>query len=156
MAWWSKLGQGIKVDRAEAALPQGGGGSTLNLFDIVGGRVLLTSIIGEVGTVAIGAGANASKLKLDADTGTDRDICADLDIDAYGIGNLLGITGLNTDPMIPPAVAGSIEGQTVPVVLKAGALALECDGGAILGKIKWTMHYIPIDDGAYVTPVAIP
>ena len=157
MAWWSKLGLGQRVDRAEAALPQGGAGSTLNLFNIVGGRVLMTSIIGEVGTVAIGVGPNNSKLKLDASTGSDRDLCADLDIDAYGIGEVLGITGINTDTMIPPTPGyGSVEGMTVPVVLQDGALALECDGGAILGKIKWTLHYIPIDDGAYVQAVAIP
>ena len=153
-AWWDRLGFGQRVDRAEAVLPQT---TTLNIFNIVGGRVLMTSIIGEVGTVAIAAVANNTKLTATPDSGSNRDICTVTDNQSFGIGELLGITGIAANAMIPPTPGyGSVEGMTVPVVLKAGALTLDCGGNTVTGKVKWTMHYIPIDDGAYVEAVAIP
>ena len=153
MAWWDRLGFGKRVDRATAVLPQT---ATLNIFTIVGGRVLMTALVGEL-TEAIGAVANNTKFTTTPGSGTARDICAVEDIQSYQIGDLLGITGINTDAMIPPAPGyGSIEGMTVPVVLKAGVLTLDCAGNTAVGKAKWTMHYVTIDDGAYVEAVAIP
>lgn len=152
MAWWDKLGLGQRVERGTALLPMA---ASLNIFTIVGGKVLMTSLVGEI-TAAIGAVLNQSKLLTTPTLGSPRDICADLDTQSYAEGDLLGITGINTDAMIPPATDGCIEGMTIPVILKAGVLTLECDGNTVVGKVKWTLHYIPIDDGAYVEIVAIP
>ncbi len=152
MAWWDKLGLGRRVERGTAVFPQTG---SLNIFTIVGGKVLMTFLLGEL-TEAVGAVANTTKFTATPTDGTARDICANTDTQSYAIGDLLGISGLATDTLLPPATAGALEGQTVPVVLKAGVLTLACGGNTVVGKAKWTMHYIPIDDGAYVEIVAIP
>lgn len=147
-AWWEKIGGlGEQADAALAALPQS---KAENLFTISGGRVLMTAIIGEVTTV-IETAANNLKLTATPTTGTARDICANRDIGTapWQEGDVLGITGINTDAMIPAVSAGSVEGVTVPVVLQEGTLDWACDASKT-GKIKWTMRYIAIDDGAQV------
>jgi len=147
-AWWDKIGGlGERADAPTAALPQT---KAENLFTISGGRVLMTSIIGEVTTV-IAAAANNLKLTATPTLGTPRDIAANLDIGTapWQEGDVLGITGINTDAMIPATSAGSVEGMTVPVVLQEGTLDWEC-GASKTGNVKWTMRYIALDEGALV------
>ena len=139
-----KLGYGIKVDRATATLPQSTAGA---LFNIKGGRVLLTSIVGEVTTV-IETQANNTKLTADPTTGTDVDICADLNITADEEGCLYGITGLFSDALVGGG-AGATVVQRNPVVLPVGDLDLTC-AASNTGEVKWSVTYIPLDDGAYM------
>lgn len=133
---------GAKLDRDTSTLPQT---TTLALFTITGGRVLLTSIVGEV-TTAIQNQANNTKLTSTPTTGTAVDICAVLDIANDEIGCLYGITGLFSDAMV-----GSNAGATViprnPVVLPIGTLHLTC-AASNTGNVKWTATYIPLDDEA--------
>lgn len=145
MAWWDKLGNGKRVIRPAADLPAA---AAANIFTIVGGTVMVTQILGIVTTVIQNIPCNL-KLTGTPDTGTARDICANLNIQAYAEGDVLGITGINTDAMIPAASAGNIEGQTVPVILKAGTIDQETSA-APTGQIQWIVFYIPIDDGAYI------
>lgn len=142
-----KLLLGRKVDRATATLPQGAAAA---IYNIVGGRVLMTAIVGEV-TVAIG-GANATKLVANPTVATagDTDLCATVDIDTCDIGDLLSITGTPGDAMLV-AHKGAV--QTMGphgVIMQTGTLDLNC-AGSVAGSVKWTLFYIPIDDGAYVT-----
>lgn len=136
---------GTKVDRATAALPQT---TASALFTISGGRVILTSIVGEVTTV-IQTQANNTKLVANPTTGTDVDICAVLDITADEVGCLYGITGTFSD-----ALVGANAGATIlparRVVLPAGTLDLSC-AASNTGSVKWSLTYIPLDDGASVT-----
>lgn len=135
---------GRKVERATATLPQT---TAAALFTIAGGRVLLTSIVGEV-TTAIQNQANNTKLTANPTTGTDVDICAVLNTAADEVGCLYGITGLFSD-----ALVGANAGATVlprnPVVLPAGTLDLSC-AASNTGSVKWTLTYVPLDDGASV------
>lgn len=139
-----KLQFGVKVDRATATLPQT---TAAAIFNVLVGRVLLTQIVGEVTTV-IQTQANNTKLTGNPTTGTAVDICAALDITADEAGCLYGITGLNTDALIG-ADAGALPGQTRPVVLAVGTLDLDC-AASNTGSIKWTVFYVPVDDGAYM------
>lgn len=133
---------GNTVSKATAALPQT---TTATLFTITGGRVLLTSIVGEVTTV-IQTQANNTKLVATPTTGTAVDICAVLDISAKEAGCLFGITGLFSDAMV-----GANAGATViprnPVVLPIGTLKLNC-AASNTGNVKWICTYIPLDVGA--------
>lgn len=135
---------GFRVDRATAALPQ-----TTNhaLFNIVGGRVLMTAIIGEV-TTAIGGADNA---KLTAyptvTTAGDTDLCATVDINTCDVGDVLSITGTPADAMLVAHGGAAQIGKAV--VLPIGTLNLDCDASRT-GNIKWSLFYIPLDDGAYV------
>lgn len=135
---------GILVDRATAALPQSVAAA---IFTITGGRVLITSIIGEVTTVIQTQACN-TKLVANPDVGTSVDMCAVLSITADEVGCLYGITGVPADAMI-----GTNAGLTrVPdhgLVLNTGSIDLDC-AASNTGSVKWTLTYVPIDNGAAV------
>jgi len=122
-------------------------GAAYDLFTISGGRILVTQIIGEF-TVAV---VNAVTISLLATptTGTARQICTGLLTTGYAIGDLLGITGVNTDPMLPPASSSVIEGQTFGVMVSEGVISL-ANNLADVGSIQWTLKWIPIDNAAAV------
>lgn len=135
---------GTKVDRATAALPQ----TTAHaLFTVSTGRILLTSIVGQV-TTAIQNQANNTKLVANPTTGTSVDICAVLSIANDEAGCLYGITGLFTD-----ALVGSNAGATViprnQIVIPVGTIDLDC-AASNTGSVKWSITYVPLDDGASV------
>ncbi|NUP18440.1 MAG: hypothetical protein HOZ81_20615, partial [Streptomyces sp.] len=77
------------------------------------------------------------------------DLCAVLDITADQVGCLYGITGLFSDAMV-----GANAGATVlprnPVVVAAGTIDLSC-AASNTGSVKWSVTYIPLDNGASVT-----
>jgi len=140
-----KLQYGLKVDRATATLPQTTAGA---IFNVLVGRVLLRQIVGEVTTV-IQTQANNTKLTANPTTGTSVDICAALDITADEAGCLYGISGLNTDALIG-IDAGAVPGQLRDVVLPVGTLDLDC-AASNTGSVKWSVLYVPLDDGAYMS-----
>jgi len=136
---------GMRVDRATATLPQT---TAAAIFTITGGRVAITQIVGEV-TTLIQTQANNTKLTANPTTGTSVDICANLDISADEAGCLYGISGLNTDALIG-INAGALPGQTRPVVVNVGTIDLAC-AASNTGSVKWSIFYVPVDDGAYIT-----
>jgi len=135
---------GARVDRATATLPQT---TASALFTVAGGRVAITSIIGEV-TVAIQNQANNTKLTSAPTTGTAVDICAVLNTAADEIGCLYGISGLNSDALIG-LNAGALPGQVRDVIVPIGSINLDC-AASNTGSVKWTLFYVPIDAGATV------
>ena len=139
-----KLLLGIKVDKASFTLPATATGS---LFTVTGGRILLTSIIGEV-TTLVQTQANNTKLISTPTTGTAVDMCVVLDITADEAGCLYGITGVPAT-----ALVGTNAGLTVQMynyqIIPIGTIGLSC-AATNTGATKWSMTYIPIDDGAAV------
>jgi len=135
---------GLQVLRATATLPQGAAGA---LFTIAGGRIVLTSIVGEV-TTLIQTVANATKLTSNPTVGTSVDMCGTLDITADEVGCLYGITGVPAT-----ALLGTNAGLTVQMynyqILPIGTIDLDCAGSAT-GSVKWQLTYFPLDDGASV------
>jgi len=142
-----KVQFGLQVNRATAALPAS---TTGGLFTIATGRVLLTGIIGEVTTVIQTQACN-TKLLHTPTTGTAVDLCAVLNITADEVGCLYGITGLFSDAMVG-ANAGAGVYPRNPVVLPIGTLGLNT-AATNTGSVKWTVTYVPLDDGATVTAV---
>lgn len=136
---------GRRVDRSTAALPQT---TQSALFTVAGGRVLMLGIVGEVTTI-IQNQANNTKLVANPTTGTDVDICAVLSIANDEVGCLYGITGLFTDAMVG-ANAGASVWPRNPVILPVGTLDLSC-AASNTGAVKWSLFYVPLDDGAIVT-----
>lgn len=144
---FTELVLGFRVDRATAALPQTTDGA---LFTISGGRILLTSIVGEVTTV-IQTQANNTKLKFNPDaTGADQDLCAVLDISADPVGELYTIDGTVGNAMRSDLLIGlnSLYGAG-GLILSEGAIELDC-AASNTGSVAWTLTYLPIDDGAAV------
>lgn len=138
------LAFGIKVDRATAVLPQTTSGT---LFTVAGGRVLVTNITGEVTTV-IQTQANNTKLVATPTTGTAVDMCAVLDISADEVGCLYTITGLPSDAMYGPN-AGLGQVMSRGLVVPIGTIKLSC-AASNTGSVKWSITYLPWDDGASV------
>lgn len=135
---------GLRVDRATATLPAT---TAAALFTVVGGRVAITQVVGEVTTV-IQTQANNTKITGNPTTGTAVDICAVLNISADEVGTLYGVTGIVADAMIG-VNAGALAGQKNNVVVNAGTIDLSC-AATNTGSVKWSIFYVPIDDGAYI------
>lgn len=136
---------GLKVDRATATLPQTAAAA---IFNVVGGRVCITEIIGEV-TTAIQNQANNTKLTANPDNGTSVDMCAVLSIANDEVGTLYGITGTVGDAMIG-VNAGCVPEQAKGIIVNTGTIDIDC-AASNTGSVKWTVLYYPIDDGAYIT-----
>lgn len=136
---------GIRVDRATATLPQTAAAA---IFNIVGGKVLITGIVGEV-TTAIQNQANNTKLTANPTTGTSVDLCAVLDIANDEVGCLYGCTGTVSNALVG-ANAGYAPWPTFAFVVNTGTIDLDC-AASNTGSVKWSLFYVPLDDGAYVT-----
>lgn len=131
---------GSVVQRSAKILPQS---ATEPLFTVSGGRVMIVQILGEVTTVIQ---TQACNLKLNANptVGTSVDICADLNISALAVGILLGITGTFATAM---AQGLALVAQASPTVVSAGTIDA-ITSASNTGGFKWTVRYVPIDDGA--------
>jgi len=136
---------GVRVTRAAANLPQG---AQAALFTVSGGRIVLTSIVGEVTTV-IQNQLNNTKLVANPTVGNDVDLCAVANIQNDAVGTLYAITGTLADAMTK-AASGALAHQGGWIIVAAGAIELNC-AAANTGQIKWTLHYVPLDEGAVVT-----
>lgn len=120
--------------------------ATVALFTVAGGKVLVTSLIGEVTTVI--TVANSYKLQHNPTVGTTADLVAATDIGTTDtpLGNLLGFTGVKTDSIITGP--GRCSTLTSPIVLTAGSI--EHVSAGTDGAITWVLTYVPLDDGASV------
>ena len=138
---------GVRVSRATAALPQTAASA---LFTIGTGRVLVTSIIGEVTTV-IQTQADNTKLTFDpTDAGATQDLCAVLDITADAVGTCYSITGTPATAMQDALnFVSSNKMLAQPLLLKPGQILLDC-AASNTGSVKWALTYIPYDNGATV------
>ena len=135
---------GIRVSRSTAALPQTTTGA---LFTVTGGRILLTSIVGEV-TTGIQAQANAVKLRATPTTGSVNDLSGTVDVNGAAAGALLGATGLAGDALVL-STGGGVSNLRNPIVVAIGSIGLNT-AASNTGSVKWDITYIPLDDAATV------
>ena len=138
------IGIGMRVDRATATLPQSTAGA---LFNVVGGTVAITAIVGEVTTV-IQTQANNTKLTANPTTGTSVDLCTVLDITAKEVGALFSVSTFVTGALVG-GTAGAALMPDAPVVVNIGTIDLDC-AASNTGAIKWSIFYVPLEDGAYI------
>jgi hypothetical protein len=133
---------GTRVEKATGTLTA----ATVSLFTVAGGKVLVTSLVGEV-TTAITV-ANSYKLQHNPTTGTTKDLCAATDIGTTDTpaGNLLGFQGLTGDSLLTGP--GAVPTLKQPLVLTAGVI--EHVSAGTDGAITWVLTYVPLDDGASI------
>ena len=148
---------GKRVNRAAALIPQT---ATEALFNVVGGNVLITSIIGEV-TDLIGNVVNTLQLQVNPTVGA----AVVLDSGAYNpqaiaVGIMVTPTGNPADILqaglsLPGGLAGGLlatgintHGQIAP----PGTIELTTTADSVTGDMKWQVHYVPLDAGAVVQP----
>lgn len=138
---------GLKVDRATAALPQ----STLgNIFTVTGGRVVITSLVGEVTTV-LGAGANSLTLGYAPTVGVG-------DATVLGAGAVSVLTApVGTHIAANPGGDVFVDLATqAGIALPVGHLLVDVGSvtvttaGSVTGSVKWSITYIPYEDAATV------
>jgi hypothetical protein len=141
-----KILLGSQVSRATDTLPQ----STDEALFTVTGRVLVTTLIGEVTTV-IQTQANNTKLKFNPDgTGADTDLCAVLSITGDAVGTQYSLTGTAADGMTEGlyVLTAAQMLQAPGIFLNDGNIELDC-AASNTGSVKWDLTYIPIsDDGS--------
>lgn len=139
---------GIRVaNDAGKTLPATGTGT---IFTVTGGNVLVTSIVGVV-TTAIQAQANAVKLVATPTVGTVNNLTDTTDVNGWAVGGLLAPTSPSAGvAVLTKTTGGGILTLALPFVIAAGAIGLNT-AATSTGAIKWTLTYVPLDDGATVT-----
>jgi hypothetical protein len=140
---------GFRVDRASSVLPQHGGTDDVTYFTVTTGKVLMTLLIGEITTV-MAAGANNISVTHTPTAGTAAVICATEDLASYAEGDILTIGGAIATKLLPATTAGASAAMAYAgVVMTPGTIKFGADA-ARTGNWKWSLWYVPIDDGAYV------
>jgi len=121
--------------------------TTVPLFTVAGGRVLLTSIYGDV-TVAVTV-ANSYKLQHNPTTGNTQDMVTATDIGTTDTpaGAVLSFTG-SAGSILGAGAAGGDQAQSLDggLVLQVGQI--ESVSAGTDGNITWVVTWIPLDDGA--------
>jgi hypothetical protein len=134
---------GMRVDKAANTSPL----ASADLFTIKGGRVLMTLLVGEV-TSQIQAQATTIQFASNPDVGAGINITGNTtDLTGAAAGVQLGITGTAAGQVLKAQALAPMQAQ--PVVLSAGKLSVVYGAGST-GAIKYSIWYIPLDDGAYV------
>jgi len=144
---FTTMGMGFHVVKTDANLPQG---TTQDLFLVSGGRVLVTLMIGQVGTIL---GATANDLAIWSDptaTGTTYIIASAVEGNALQANSLLVVEGDGSALMVTGlAGAGPIISGTGKWVCPTGTIQLKAVASTT-GSTKWDLWYFPLDEGAQV------
>lgn len=135
---------GRKVDQPAKTVPQN---ALSALFTVSGGRVLVTGIVGEVTTV-IGGTLPSAKLVANPTTGADTDITAAVAITDDAVGNLYGVDTLGGGLVVLASATSTP--QNGGIVVKPGTVDLHVSATDATGAVKWSLFYVPLDDGATV------
>lgn len=135
---------GMRIDRAISNVAQTG---ILALFNIVGGRVLVSNILGEVTTV-LGVVGNMS-LEANPATGTTAVLCAVLAAGALEEGCMVALDGTKGTALLG-VDAGGRGMATNSVTVQVGTIEQRCSASDT-GQMRWSIWYVPIEDGAYIT-----
>lgn len=135
---------GEAVTRAAALLPAT---TQAPIFTVSGGKVLVTSLIGEV-VVVMPATTNTTKVTGNPTSGTDVDWCTATSTASAEVGATfsLGASAL----AVKNAGGGSLGSIAPGYIAQVGTIDLVTTGTAATGTVKWVLTYIPIDDGATV------
>lgn len=143
---------GVRVEKPSAAKPDTG---TDDLFIVRGGKILLTSLIGQVTVEITNVGVDNMTLQHTPTTGaaTAVDLCLLLDIGGDIVDTIYIITGAVGAAVTDDAGVGVWMGsmQTNLLILQPGTIAVACTSDET-GSIKWLLHYIAVDTNAYVVP----
>lgn len=139
---------GLMIDRDAAVFT---GVSNTPIFNVVGGRVAITNIIGQITVGASGATNISLQSNPTAAGYTTGAISTALAAAALEVGTILTIDGtLGTAHF--GVNAGAAQGQTRDVIVPVGQIEFVLSGAQTI-SVSWKVFYVPIDDGAYMTVV---
>lgn len=138
---------GAAVNRTAALLPAT---TQAAIFNVVGGKVLITSLIGEV-VVAMPATVNTVKVTGNPTAGTDVDWTTAVSTASAEAGSIITL-GVTAGGALVVKNAGGGNGLGyVGFIAQIGTLDLVTTGTAATGTVKWLCTYVPLDAGATVT-----
>lgn len=135
---------GVRVNRATAVIANG----TTVYFTVATGNCLVTGLYGTI-TIVMQAVAQTILFRANPTLGTDEDLCVGLDVQSYAEGDMLGLTGVFGDAMLPAATGGAIQ-MCHPFILKPGTLDMVSVTAGNTGSVSWSLLYIPLDAGATI------
>lgn len=138
---------GTRVQRSAALLPAT---TQAAIFTVAGGKVLVTSLIGEV-VVVMPATTNTLQIAGNPTAGTDVTWTTAVSTASKEAGSVI-TPGLTAGGALQVANAGA--GNSIGptgYVAQIGTIDLITTGTAATGTVKWTLTYVPLDDGATVT-----
>lgn len=138
---------GTRVDRATATLPQTATGA---IFNVTGGRVLVTGLLGEV-TVGTGATATTLAVTSTPTSGTAVTVATATSVASKEVGTQVTLPVTSGGAAVVSNAGGG--GQLpahAPYVIPVGSLGITTSAGNT-GSLKWSITYVPLDDGATVT-----
>jgi len=149
-----ELGLGIRIDKAGILSADD------DLFTVVG-QVMIRLIMGQVTTVMDGG---ASTVKLNEKT-SSIDLCAATTITSDAVGEIYMLSGdagaVVNGADAPTLKVGQLAGTPLsPLIFGLGngvlgSLTIEStETGDDTGEIRWSLFYIPMEDGAYVEAAA--
>ena len=139
---------GEKVDRTAAVLPAT---TTGHLFQVTGGKVVVTGLVGEVTTVCDST-ATTVKITSTPTTGTAVDLTSTTAVTSKEVGALITLPlTLGGALNVQNAGAGEMPGA-VQFVVPIGYI--DCITSATnAGAVKWSVTYVPLDEGASIAAV---
>lgn len=142
---------GTKVEEPAAVLPAT---ATAHIFTVSGGRVVVTGLVGQCTTVC-SATATTLSVGVTPTTGTasTTGLCTASAVTSAEVGSLVSL------PQVKGALlANTVAGGAVQVngsdgyVVEPGTIDITTSA-TNTGAFKWTLTYVPLDDGAVVTAV---
>lgn len=135
------IGLGTRVEKSTGTLAA----STVALFTVAGGEVLVTSMYGKV-TTAITV-ANSYKLQFNPTSGSTNDLFAATDIGTTDTpaGDILTFDGIRASSLVRGG-GGAVLGNANGIVLQAGQI--ESVSAGTDGVILWVVTYVPLTTGA--------
>jgi hypothetical protein len=148
--------QFIQVSQPAVILPAT---TTGQLFRVLGGRVLVKALVGEVTTAT---SATATNLKVSSKklsnasvaVGTAVDVASNVAAASKEIGSLFFVEGDGTALVVSTAGAAFIGTNTGLWIAPQGEIYLTTDA-TNTGVVKWDLFYQPLDAGAYVVPATL-
>lgn len=140
---------GTKVDEPAAVLPAT---TTATIFDVSGGRVLITSLVGQCTTVC-SATATTVSVGLTPTSGTAQNagLASATAITSSEVGTLVGLNLTAGSALVVGAKAGSAVQAPghAPYIVEPGAITITTSA-TNTGAFSWSLTYVPLDDGASV------
>lgn len=137
---------GAKVDRATAVLPAT---TQSAIFTVAGGRVLVTSLVGEV-TVIMGATVTTLKITANPTVGTDVDLTTATAVTSKEVGSLISLPPISGGALTVNSAGGTNQLPNSAYLIPVGTIDL-VTSATDTGSIKWSITYLPLDDGASIT-----
>jgi hypothetical protein len=140
-----RVNNGITVDRAAANLPAT---TTQTLFNVTGGRVIITAMVGIVTTAIQAQSCTLQLLTLSGAISSNLNLVTGSDVNGLAVNNLIPVPANGATAL----TFGSFANRPVGFVTGGAATtAIRLTTSATnTGQIRWTLTYIPLDPGAAV------